>query len=78
MNRADGTLPDSVIDNLVPGPNFRNVRIRNTTGGTDKHGNLLYYVITGFVMPNTFTTDAAGQAAMATAGQHGGQERSRP
>ena len=57
----------SVIDNAVPGSNFRNIRITCTTGGSDNHGNLLYYVITGMAMPNTFTNDAAGAAALATA-----------
>ena len=67
LNRANGMDGDSVIDSHVPGPDFRDVRIINTTGGTDNNGNLLYYVITGFVNPNTFTNDAAGQAALATA-----------
>ncbi len=67
LSRVNGMDRDSVIDNHVPGPNFRNVRIINTTGGTDNDGVLLYYVIAGFVMPNTFTNNAAGQAALATA-----------
>ncbi len=67
LMRANGMDGSSVIDNHVPGPNFRNVRITSTTGGTNSDGGLLYYVITGFVMPNTFTNDAAGQDALATA-----------
>jgi hypothetical protein len=67
LNRVNGMDGNSVIDNHVPGPDFRNIRITNTTGGADNNGSLLYYVITGFVMPNTFTSDAAGQAALATA-----------
>jgi hypothetical protein len=67
LNRVNGMDGNSVFDNHVPDQNFRNVRVINTTGGTDNHGNLLYYVITGFVTPNTFTNDAAGQAALATA-----------
>lgn len=65
-SRVNG-MGDSVIDPHVPGPDFRDVRVINTTGGTDNNGNLLYYVITGFVEPNTFTNNAAGQAALATA-----------
>jgi hypothetical protein len=38
-------------------------RVLQTTGGFDAFGGLLYYTITGFIMPNTFTTDSAGQGA---------------
>ncbi len=65
--RVNGMDGNSVIDNHVPGPDFRDVRIINTTGGTDNNGNLLYYVITGVLFPDAFTKNDAGRAAMATA-----------
>jgi len=45
LNRANGMDGNSVFDNAVPGPDFRNVRITNTTGGADNNGNLLYYCL---------------------------------
>ena len=53
-----------VVDNSNTDPNRNNIRITETTGGFDHDGNVLYYTINGFVMPNTFTNDAAGQKAM--------------
>lgn len=67
LNRVNGMDGNSVIDNAVPGPNFRNVRIINTTGGTDVGGSLFYYVINGMLMPNSFTNDATGQTALSFA-----------
>jgi hypothetical protein len=67
LNRVNGTKPDSVIDNHVPSSDFRNVRILNTTGGSDHDGSVVYYVITGMMVPNTFTTNAAGQEALKVA-----------
>jgi hypothetical protein len=67
LNRVNGMDGNSVIDNRVPGPNFRNVRIINTTGGSDGDGSLFYYVITGMLTPNSFTNDAAGRAALGAA-----------
>src|SRR5262249_2065559 len=73
LNRVDGTCPAtdkpacSVVDNSNTDPNRRNIRVRSTTGGFDHDGNILFYNIFGMVMPNTFTNDAAGQKAMATA-----------
>src|SRR5262245_12672984 len=57
----------SVVDNSNNDPNRRNIRVLSTTGGFDHEGNPLYYNIFGMVTPNTFTNDAAGQKAMATA-----------
>jgi hypothetical protein len=71
--RVNGTCPAndkpscSVVDNSNTDPNRRNIRVLSTTGGFDREGNPLYYNIFGMVMPNTFTNDAAGQNAMATA-----------
>jgi len=56
-----------VADNSTTDETSRNVRILQTTGGFTHDGKLLYYSIMGFVMPNTFTTDAAGQEALAIA-----------
>ena len=73
LNRVNGTCPPndmpscSVVDNTNTDPDRRNIRVRSTTGGFDHEGNPLYYDINGMVMPSTFTNDAAGQTAMATA-----------
>jgi len=73
LGRVNGTCPPndkpacSVVDNTNTDPNRRNVRVLSTTGGFDHEGNPLYYNIFGMAMPNTFTNDAAGQNAMATA-----------
>jgi hypothetical protein len=53
-----------VVDNSNTNPDQNNIRITETTGGFDRAGTPLYYTINGFVNPNTFTNDAAGQAAM--------------
>lgn len=47
----------------APNSNFSNVRIREPTGGFAHDGKLLYYWVPGKIMPDTFTDDAAGQAA---------------
>lgn len=73
LNRVNGTCPAndmpscSVADNTNTDPDRRNIRILSTTGGFDHEGNPLYYDINGMVMPSTFTNDAAGKKAMATA-----------
>ncbi len=66
LNRVNGQDGVSVIDES-PHPDFRDVRIVETTGGFKHNGDLLYYVITGMVMPDAFTPDPAGARAMAIA-----------
>src|SRR5438876_794858 len=44
-------------------PTRRGVRVKETTGGFDKDGHLIYYSIMGIVRPFTFTNDAAGAEA---------------
>jgi hypothetical protein len=56
-----------VVDNSNTNPDRTNIRITETTGGFNHEGNVLYYTINGFVNPDTFTKDAAGQKAMAIA-----------
>jgi hypothetical protein len=56
-----------VVDNSNTDATRRNIRVLQTTGGFTHDGKLLYYSIMGFVNPNTFTTDAAGQVALAIA-----------
>jgi len=56
-----------VVENSSPDADHTNIRITETTGGFNHEGNVLYYTINGFVNPDTFTNNAAGQAAMATA-----------
>ena len=66
-------LPDWAADDSVTDSNRRPFRIRQITGGWDKDGNLIYYVVPGFVNENTFSRDASGDltaegmAARATA-----------
>jgi hypothetical protein len=67
LSRVDGTPPTSVVDNSNTDPNRRNIRVRETTGGFNHEGNVLFYNIFGMVMPNTFTNDAAGQTAQGIA-----------
>jgi len=57
----------SVVEPSSPDVNHTNIRITETTGGFNHEGNVLYYTINGFVNPNTFTNDAAGQNAKAIA-----------
>jgi hypothetical protein len=52
-----------VVETSSPDANHDNFRITETTGGFNHEGNVLYYTINGFVNPNTFTKDAAGQQA---------------
>jgi hypothetical protein len=56
-----------VVDNSNTDPTRTNIRITEMTGGFNHEGNPLYYTINGFVNPDTFTNNAAGQQAMATA-----------
>ena len=53
-------LPDWADDTSGTDPNRRPVRIRQITGGWDKDGNLIYYVVPGFITENTFSRDAFG------------------
>ena len=53
-----------VVEQSSPDANHTNIRITETTGGFDRAGTPLYYTINGFVNPNTFTNNAAGQAAL--------------
>src|SRR5262245_33238539 len=64
LNRVDGTSPVSVVDNSNKDPNRRNIRVRETTGGFDHEGNVLFYNIFGMAMPSTFTNDDAGRTAL--------------
>jgi hypothetical protein len=68
LSRVDGTAATgSVIDTSNTDPTRTDVRVLATTGGFNHEGNVLYYTINGMVNPGTFTNDAAGQAARATA-----------
>lgn len=55
--RGDESSPDGCA--------YNDVRVIETTGGFKHNGNLLYYLATSKVMPNTFTNDAAGDNARA-------------
>ncbi len=50
-------------------PNRNQTRMLQTTGGFAFDGSLLYYSIMGFIMPNSFTTDSAGDGARQIANQ---------
>src|SRR5262245_51325978 len=52
-----------VVDNSNTNPDRNNIRITETTGGFDNAGTPLFYTINGFVNPDTFTNDEAGQQA---------------
>jgi hypothetical protein len=56
-----------VVEQSSPDANHTTNRITETTGGFNHEGNVLYYTINGFVNPNTFTNNAAGQNAKAIA-----------
>jgi hypothetical protein len=56
-----------VVESSSPDANHTNIRITETTGGFDRAGTVLYYTINGFVSPDAFTKDAAGQQALAIA-----------
>ncbi len=53
-------LPDWTDDTSGTDPNRRPVRIRQITGGWDRDGNLIYYVVPGFINENTFSRDVNG------------------
>src|SRR5262249_6924899 len=65
MTRVGGPTSASafVVESSSPDANHNNIRITETTGGFDRAGTPLYYTINGMVNPDTFTNDAAGQAA---------------
>jgi hypothetical protein len=67
LGRVDGTAPVSTVDNSNTDPNRRNVRVRETTGGFDASGNLLYYNIFGMFKADAFTDNDAGKSARALA-----------
>jgi hypothetical protein len=69
QNRVGSSTSASafVVEPSSPDANHTNDRITETTGGFNHEGNVLYYTINGFVNPNTFTNDAAGQNAKAIA-----------
>ena len=51
------------LDSSNTDPTRREVRVKETTGGFDKDGHLIYYSIMGIIRPFTFTNDAAGAHA---------------
>ena len=60
VGTAGVRIPDWAPDPSVTDPNKRPVRIRQITGGWDKDGNLIYYVVPGFVNENTFSRNPDG------------------
>jgi hypothetical protein len=52
-----------VLDPSNTDPTRRGVRVKETTGGFDKDGNLIYYSIMGMMTPATFTNDTSGVRA---------------
>jgi len=69
LNRVGTSTSASafVVENSSPDASHTNIRITETTGGFNHEGSPLYYTINGFVNPDTFTNNAAGQEARATA-----------
>jgi hypothetical protein len=56
-----------LLDASNTDPTRRGVRVKETTGGFDKNGNLIYYSIMGMMTPATFTNGEAGVQARALA-----------
>lgn len=52
-----------VTDSYNTDPHRGNNRVLQTTGGFNNSGNLIYYSIMGFLTPDSFSNDAAGQKA---------------
>ncbi len=63
VGRPEPNGTTAVIDNNVPGPQFRNVRLLQHAACYDHSGHPTYFHVTGLVFPNTFTNNAAGQQA---------------
>ena len=62
--RVNGSAPVSTIDNVTSHADSRNnVRVLETTAGYDAAGGPLFYNIMAFVVPASFTSDAAGDHA---------------
>ena len=53
-------VSDWVVDNSNMDLTRRNIRDKETTGGWDASGGLIYYSIFGVAMPNIFERDATG------------------
>jgi hypothetical protein len=66
LNRVGTSTSASafVVDNSNTNPDRNNIRITETTGGFDRAGTPLYYTINGFLNPDAFTNNAAGQQAL--------------
>jgi hypothetical protein len=80
--RLNGVNPDQIVtrvgnpdrdpatwvrDPSNTDPTRRGVRVKETTGGFDRNGNLIYYSIMGMMSPATFTNDDVGVKARALA-----------
>lgn len=63
IGRPNPNGPNAVIDNNIPGPQFRNVRVLNQAATFDHSGHIYYFYVTGLVFSQNFTNDAAGQQA---------------
>ena len=75
---ANGINPPDIVDRLVgqddrsmadtsPHADYAAVQLLEVTGGFDHKGQVLFYTVNGKIMPSTFTSDAAGDRALATA-----------
>src|SRR5438128_10990020 len=66
LNRVGSSTSASafVVESSSPDANHNNIRITETTGGSDNAGTPLYYTINDMVTPSTFPNDAPGQAQL--------------
>ena len=63
IGRPEPDGKSAVIDNNVPGPEFRNVRLLEHTACYDHSGHIRFFHVVGLLFPDTFTNDAAGVEA---------------
>src|SRR5687768_3627798 len=64
VGRPEPDGKTAVIDDNVPGPHFRNVRLLEHTAMWDHSGHITYFHVVGLLFPNAFTNDVAGQEAL--------------
>lgn len=63
IDKLDCGDPRTACDEVAPGENFSDVRIRETTGGFEQDGKLLYYTVPGKLGPDAFLANEAGRRA---------------
>ena len=67
IGRPEPDGKTAVIDNNVPGPQYRNVRLLEHAACYDHSGHVTFFHVVGLLFPATFTNNAAGAEARAIA-----------